>query len=155
MEKSNEITLKDLIKKEAVYEQFFLDNINTIAEQCSWGKIKRIESQFTIPLKRGKIIADTMIWHEDGSGTCIEIKTSKNNRNDDLTGLSQLLFYGFITEKSLSNLPRLVLVMPKIKSKLYEVINRFNLPINLLELTDDRCVYLPHGVLIGNDYKTT
>ena len=135
--------LKYLTKKESIYEDFFLSNINRIANECNWGDIKRIENQFMIPLKQGKIIADAMIWHTDGTGTCIEIKTGKNNRNDDLTGLSQLLFYGYISEKTLSNLPRLVLVMPKIKSELYEVIKRFNLPINLLELTDDRCIYLP------------
>ena len=87
-----------ILKSEKIYEQHLLKNIDYINKMCGWGKIKRIENQFVINLKKGRIITDVMIWHEDGSGTSIEIKTSKNNRNDDLTGLSQLMLYGYVME---------------------------------------------------------
>jgi RecB family endonuclease NucS len=137
--------IDEILKSEKIYEQHLLANIDYASEMCKWGKIKRIENQFVINLKKGRIISDVMIWHEDGTGTCIEIKTSKNNRNDDLTGLSQLMLYGDVMEKTLTKMPRLVLVLPKIKPELYSVIKRFNLPINLLELTEDKCTYLPNA----------
>lgn len=134
-----------ILKSEKIYEQHLLKNIDYINKMCGWGKIKRIENQFVINLKKGRIITDVMIWHEDGSGTSIEIKTSKNNRNDDLTGLSQLMLYGYVMEKTLTRMPRLVLVLPKIKPELWSLIKRFNLPINLLEFTEDKCIYLSNG----------
>ena len=134
-----------ILKSEKIYEQHLLKNIDYINKMCGWGKIKRIENQFVINLKKGRIIIDVMIWHEDGSGTSIEIKTSKNNRNDDLTGLSQLMLYGYVMEKTLTRMPRLVLVLPKIKPELWSLIKRFNLPINLLEFTEDKCIYLSNG----------
>lgn len=132
-------------KTEKEYETFILENIDIISENCKWGDIKNIERQYRIPLKNGYIVADIMIWHKDGSGTCIEIKTGRNNRNDDLTAIGQLLFYGLITEHSLVNMPRLVLATTKIKSELWDVSKRFGLPIDFLEVTDDKCIYLSNG----------
>tara|TARA_R110000803_G_scaffold38148_1_gene82370 strand:+ start:228 stop:647 length:420 start_codon:yes stop_codon:yes gene_type:complete len=131
-----------LKKSEKELEDFFIDNIHDLADHCKWGEIERIERQFVIPLKKGRIIADVMVWHKDGTGTCIEIKTGNNNRNDDLTAIGQLLFYGNIMEHSLGAMPRLILVSPSIKDESYTTVQRFNLPINFLGLTNDKCIYL-------------
>jgi len=93
----------------------------------------------------GMIRCDLLLWHEDGTGTCIEVKTGANNRNDDLTAIGQLLFYGKCIEKKLTNKPRLVLVCPRIKSGIWEIIKEYNLPICLLEVTEDKCIYLSNG----------
>jgi len=132
-------------KREKDYETFIIENIDLISESCRWGDIVKIERQYVIPIDNGRIIADIMIWHKDGTGTCIEVKTGENNRNDYLTGISQLLFYGLITEHSLKNMPRLVLASPKIKNIAWDVVKKFNLPVNFLEVTENKCIYLSNG----------
>jgi RecB family endonuclease NucS len=134
-----------LKKSEKEHEDFLLDNIDYISECCLWGEIVRIERQFRITLSQGCVIADIMLWHKDGTGTCIEVKTGKNNRNDDLMGLSQLLFYGFIMENSLQNMPRLVLATPTIKGEIFAVIQKYNLPISILNYSENKCIYLGYG----------
>lgn len=134
-----------ILKSEKQYETFLIENIEEVSLNCGWGGIERIERQYVLPLKNGRIICDLMIWHKDGTGTCIEVKTGKNNRNDDLMGLGQLMFYGSIMEEYLENMPRMVLVCPKLKQELWQVVKRFNIPIDLLELTNDKCIYLRNG----------
>jgi len=138
-----------ILKKEKItereFELFLLDNINIVSKNCHWGKITRIERQCSMAFNDGAIRCDIMLWHEDGTGTCIEVKMGHNNRNDDLMGLGQLLFYGLCIEKRLTNKPRLVLVCPNIKNSLWDIIKAYNLPICLLELTDDKCIYLSNG----------
>ena len=143
------ITEKDLIPtyefkgKEKDLEQHFLDNIYDISKMCGWGDIIRFENQFRINFGKNCIILDVMIWHKDGTGTCIEIKTGKHNRNDLLTGVSQLLSYGYKTKFSLGKRPRLVLITPQIEREVNGVIKEYNLPIDMLMIDADRCVYLP------------
>jgi hypothetical protein len=144
MAKSNK-TEHTSTKSEKELEDFFIQNIEEISNSCKWGEIERFERQFRIKLKEGFIVADVMIWHKDGSGTCVEIKTLSNNRNNDLTGIAQLLFYGNIMEQSLGNLPRLVLVAPNIKDECFSTVKRFNLPISFLGLTENKCIYLSNG----------
>lgn len=129
--------------KETDLEQHVLDNIYDISDSCGWGEISRIENQFRIKFGKNHLILDIMIWHKDGSGTCIEIKTGKNNRNDLLTGVSQLLSYGYKTKLSLTKKPRLVLISPQIEKEVNNVIKEYNLPINMLMIDADRCIYLP------------
>jgi len=131
--------------KEKELEDYFIDTIEHISESCYWGEIERFERQYILPIKNGRIIADVMIWHKDGTGTCVEIKTGTNNRNDDLMGISQLLLYGTVMEELLTKLPRLVLVRPEISPLTFTMIERFNLPIALLQLTDNKCIYLSNG----------
>lgn len=143
MTKSDTILKKGFSEKE--FEGYLVENIHDIAENCRWGEIKKVDRQCSMRFNDGRIRCDVMLWHKDGTGTCIEVKTGNNNRNDDLTGLSQLLFYGISIEKKLSNAPRLVLVTPKIKNILWQVIKKYDLPICLLELTEDKCIYLSNG----------
>jgi len=86
-----------------------------------------------------------MIWHKDGTGTCIEIKNTNRDRNSYLTGIAQLLFYGNVMEHSLTKMPRLVLVAPTIKDECYSTAKKFNLPISFLGLTENKCIYLSNG----------
>lgn len=140
------LTLSDtLLKKESEYEDFFIYHIHEIAEIVGWPEIDRIEKQFRITLKKGAIVCDIMLWHTDGTGTCIEIKMGNNNRNDDLMGIGQLLFYGKIMKESLSKLPRLVLVSPEIKTETFSVIKEFNLPLSLMRFNEGKCIYLSNG----------
>lgn len=134
-----------ILKKEKELETLLVENIEYISECCGWGKIKRCERQYFIPLKKGRMIADVMLWHKDGSGTCIELKSLRRGRNTDLNAIGQLLFYGGVMETKLKYMPRLVFAAPIIKVEFLSVLKRFDIPINLLQLTDDRCVYLNHG----------
>lgn len=49
------------------------------------------------------------------------------------------------TTTSLNNMARLVIAAPVINKDLYEVVKRFKLPINLLMVDGDRCIYLGNG----------
>ena len=144
MAKTNE-TEHRVYKSEKELEDFFIENIEEISNSCKWGEIERFERQYQIPLKKGRIIADVMIWHKDGTGTCIEIKNTNRDRNAYLTGIAQLLFYGNVMEHSLTKMPRLVLVAPTIKDECYSTAKKFNLPISFLGLTENKCIYLSNG----------
>ena len=132
-------------EKEIELQNHIIDNINDIAENCMWGEIERYKTQYTIPVDTRRLIADIMIWHKDGTGTVIEVKRIGLCRNDILTAISQCLFYGTIMESALKVMPRLVIATPKIDADTYNVIKRFNLPINLLMVDFDRCIYLGNG----------
>jgi hypothetical protein len=132
-------------EKEIELQKHIIDNINDIAENCMWGEIDKIKEQYVVSKPNGRLIADIMIWHKDGTGTVIEVKRSSTNRNDILTAISQCLFYGAIMESALKVMPRLVIATPKIDTDTYNVIKRFNLPINLLMVDFDRCIYLGNG----------
>lgn len=129
-------------EKEIELQNHIIENINDIAENCMWGEIEQFKQQYAISKVNGRIIADIMIWHKDGTGTVIEVKRSSTNRNDILTAISQCLFYGTIMESALKFMPRLVIATPKIDTDTYSVIKRFNLPINLLMVDFNRCIYL-------------
>ena len=129
-------------------EEYILENINQISEECGWGEIERVETQYTVkcPLKESKqrrIRLDIFIWHKDGSGTIIEVKSIKKGyRTDALSAVSQSLHYGCVIENMLGCLPRLVVAANEISDDIYDTIKRFNLPICLLMVDGDRCVYL-------------
>ncbi len=133
------------IGKEKDIETHILENISDISACCMWGDVKRVERQYPITISGGRIFVDIMLWHTDGTGTAIEVKRSKTNRNDLLTAIGQSLFYGYKMEKSLNNMARLVIAAPVINKDLYEVVKRFKLPINLLMVDGDRCIYLGNG----------
>lgn len=132
--------------KEKDIEDHILENIHDIANNCLWGDIIRVERQFMIPISTGgKIIADIMVWHADGTGTAIEVKRTKTNRNDLLTAIGQSLFYGLKMEQSLGHIARMVVAAPEINKDLHDVIIRFKLPICLLMVDGDRCIYLGYN----------
>lgn len=133
------------IGKEKDIEDHIIEHINDISANCMWGDIKRIERQFYIPIANGSIVVDLMIWHTDGTGTSIEIKRSKTNRNDVLTAIGQSLFYGLKMEESLKNKARLVIASPQINKDIYDVVKKYKLPINFLMVDGDRCIYLGNG----------
>lgn len=135
----------DFIGKEKDLEDYILENINEISNNCKWGDILRIERQFQVPIAQGKVIIDIMIWHKDGTGTAIEVKRSKTNRNDILAGIGQCLSYALKLESALDNAPRLVIAAPVINDDLYRIVNKFKLPINLLMVDGHRCIYLGNG----------
>jgi RecB family endonuclease NucS len=134
-----------LKSSEKEQEDYILEHIDYISEMCGWGDVLRVERQLHVPLKTGRVVIDIMIWHKDGSGTAIEIKTGNNNRNDDMMGIGQLLFYGYVLESRLTKLPRLVLAMPSLKQELVDVIRKFNVPISILNYSSDKCIYLQNG----------
>ena len=141
------LTISDTtLKKETEYEEFILHHIHEIAEIVAWPEIKRLERQFRVNMSNGEYIKlDAMLWHVDGTGTCIEVKTGQNNRNDHLTGISQLLFYGKAIKESCSQLPRLVLFMPEIEGEMFSVIKEYNLPISLMQFNEGKCIFLSNA----------
>ncbi len=134
-------TLFTFTGKETDLESHLIDNLSDISLSCGWGEVSTFKRQYTIPMSKGRIRLDLMLWHPDGTGTAIECKTGNTNRNDLLTGMSQLLFYGVVLEFSLKHLPRLVLATPTFSQIVQSTIQRFALPINLLTVDGDRCVY--------------
>jgi hypothetical protein len=129
-------------------EEHILENIESISKECGWGDVQRVETQYVIKCpstekRQKKIRIDIFVWHTDGSGTVIEVKSVKNkNRTDSLTAVSQSLHYGYVVEAFLGHLPRIVVAANEISGDVYETIKRFNLPICLLMVDGDRCVYL-------------
>ncbi|MDO6389014.1 hypothetical protein Q4E40_02660 [Pontibacter sp. BT731] len=146
--KKGELTKEDLMPqytflgKEKDLESHVLDNIHDIAKYCKWGVIKRIERQYMLKLASGHVIADIMLWHEDGTGTLIECKTGKNNRNDLIGAIGQVLFYGATFKALLGNMPRLVIAAPELKPELQATIQGFSLPIELILIDGSRCIHL-------------
>jgi hypothetical protein len=124
-----------------------IDDLQEISDNCKWGEIIRYQQQFTLKYKKGRIVTDIFIWHKDGTGTLIEVKKNKTNRNDLLTAISQILFYGNIIERKLKFKPRFVIAINELNEDIYDLINEYNLPINLLMYDKNRCVYLPHKVV--------
>lgn len=135
--------LFDFVGKEKDVELHIIDNIHEIAKHCNWGEVVRIERQFMIRYGKGSICADIMVWHKDGSGTVIEVKRTKTNRNDTLAAIGQVLAYGYKVKEVLTNRPRLVISSPEINEELYRVIQEYKLPIDLLMIDGDRAIYLP------------
>lgn len=129
------------IGSESDLESHILDNIHDVAKYCEWGEIQRVERQFRVPIVGYHVIADIMIWHTDGSGTLIECKTGKTNRNDALTGIGQVLFYGTSLKAALGEMPRLVIAAPVSMPHVRQTIRAFALPIHLLTVDGDRCIY--------------
>lgn len=143
MSRANKIQQQyDFKGSERDLEAHILDNIHDIAHKCGWGEIVRIEKQFMIRLVGYYVVVDIMLWHSDGTGTAIECKTGKNNRNDLLTGIGQVLFYGANLATALKVMPRLVIASPVISPYVHHTIKVFNLPICLLGVDGDKCTYL-------------
>jgi hypothetical protein len=128
--------------KEHGIVEHILDNIDEISFNSGWGKIERVKRGYTMFLGNTRIIADIMIWHTDGTGTAIEVKRTNTNRNDLLTAIGQVLFYGLHMEARLKNMPRLVIASPEINSNLLLIKKRFDLPICFLMVDGNRCIYL-------------
>ena len=129
-------------------EEHILENIESISKECGWGEIQRVETQYSINcisngIKSKRVRLDILIWHKDGSGTVIEVKSTKRDmRTQVLSAISQSLYYGCVIEKKLGCMPRLVVAANEISEDVYEAIKRFNLPICLLMVDGDRCIYL-------------
>ena len=121
-------------------ELHLLDNIGRITESCGWGKTRRVENQYVIPSNHGSARLDVMLWHEDGTGTVIEAKKNYN-RNNVLNSIGQLLYYGTLVEKRLGKMPRLVLAVNDVDASLKATIDRFGLPISILMLDGNTCLY--------------
>ena len=132
----------DFVGRERDLEAHIVENIHDIASACGWGDIIRIEEQFTVQLVGQRVIADVMLWHSDGTGTLIECKTGKTNRNDLLMGIGQVLFYGANLQAALGCMPRLVIASPYISPYVNDTIRTFNLPICLLGVDGDQCTYI-------------
>lgn len=132
----------DFIGRERDLEMHILENIHDIAAECGWGEICKVKQQFTVRLVGYHIVIDIMLWHPDGSGTLIECKTNNTNRNDLLTGIGQVLFYGTNLPLRLGTMPRLVIASPVISPFVRATIKEFGLPISLLGVDGDRCTYL-------------
>ena len=123
-------------------ESHIVDNIEDISAGCGWGVVKSLKTQFTIRSKSTFYRPDVMIWHSDGSGTVIEVKSTISNRQSLLSSVSQVLQYGTIIEKKLGAMPRLVIAANEISDDVYDCIKAYKLPINMLMVDGDRCVYL-------------
>lgn len=123
-------------------ELHILENIEDISRHCNWGEIREVKSQYTMNIKKGKIRADIMIWHKDGTGTAIEVKNATTNRNCILAAIGQVLSYGWKMKSKLINEPRLVIASNQINSDIYETVKHYGLPISMLMVDGDRCIYL-------------
>jgi|APGre2960657404_1045060.scaffolds.fasta_scaffold27819_4 hypothetical protein len=123
-------------------EAHILENILDISTNCMWGDIKRVERQYILPISNGKIIADIAIWHTDGTGTFIEVKKTNSNRNNIISAISQVLFYGMIAKKCLGFTPRLVIASNEIMTEIYDIKKEYDLPINILVIDGDKCTYI-------------
>jgi hypothetical protein len=123
-------------------EAHIVDNIEDISLRCGWGGVKKFKAQLTIRGKSTHYRPDLMIWHPDGSGTVIEVKSTTKSKQLLLSSVSQILQYGLIIEKTLGAMPRLVIAANEISEDVYDCIKAYRLPINMLMVDGDRCIYL-------------
>lgn len=135
----------DFIGKESDVEDHIIENLDDISKYSKWGEISRVEKQWVMPFGKTFIKADIMIWHNDGTGTVIEVKRTKTNKNDIISGISQLMSYGYKMKTMLGAMPRMVLAAPTINEDVADVIKEFNLPIELMMIDGDRVVYLKNA----------
>lgn len=136
------VPLFDFVGSEKDLEEYILEEIETISENCKWGGIKSIEQQYRIPFGNTHLITDLMLFHDNGTATIIEVKGLSRNKNSILGGVMQLLSYGMKIEAITGYKPRLVLVAPEINPDVGMVIAHYNLPISLMMVDGDRVVYL-------------
>jgi RecB family endonuclease NucS len=145
-----EVTEEDLISqfqfvgKEKDLEDYILDNIDLISEKCGWGKVANVDRQRTIRFGKSRIIIDLLVVHEDNTSTIIEVKKSSGNRNDIIGGIGQVLFYSTMLETLIHVNSRLVIISSEFSLLVNSTINKFQLPIDLIMVDGDRCIYLPH-----------
>lgn len=148
IEKCGNLTVQDFIPiyefsgKEADVENHIIDNIHIISEKCGWGEIVKYKQQFHFSYDTGRVIVDIMIWHNDGTGTLIETKSTGRDKIDVFAAIGQCLFYGDRFYDLFGVEPRLVIATPHISPDIYKTIKRRKLPISLLMIDGDRCVYL-------------
>ncbi len=123
-------------------EDYIDENISDIAINCLWGPVERSERQYVIRSGHKRTIVDIMVFHKDGTGTAIEIKTGKTNRSDILMAIGQSLFYGVKMQERLRSEARLVIASPCIDPDIYKIVKKYSLPIHLLMVDGERCIYL-------------
>lgn len=128
----------DFYGREKDIEDHIIENIEDIAKYSLWGNIKGCKTQYSVGGKR-RVIIDIFLIHEDGSGTVIEVKKHGNGGAFDAIG--QLLFYGEFIHEATGFYPRLVYASEKFDHKMLCVIHRYKLPINVLRVDGDECIY--------------
>ena len=134
----------DFVGSEKDIEQHLFDNIHEVISNCGLPEIARVEQQYTINLKHGRMIADIMIWHTDGTGTVIEVKKSQSQRTTILMAISQLLLYGIMIKDALGATPRMIVASERIDPELFVVVDTYKLPISFLMCDGDRFVFKPN-----------
>lgn len=127
---------------ENALEKHVLDNLEIICKGCSWPQIKAVERQFRIKSGDTTAIIDIFVLHEDNSVTIIECKKTKTNRNDIVGAIGQVLFYSSIIEHVHKRKSRLVIASPQINPIVHSTISKYKLPIDLMMVDGDRCIYL-------------
>lgn len=133
----------DFKGNESDIENHILSNIKDISSYCNWGSITKIKQQNYIRCSQGHIINDIMLWHNNGTGTIIEVKKNiQKTRMTLLNGVSQLLFYGTIVKSKYGAIPRLVLASNEITLDVIAMRDDYNLPVDFLMVDGNRCVYL-------------
>ncbi len=128
---------------EREFEDYVLENLNRIASQSGWSTIRRVERQFRIPIAGSRYArVDIMVWHTDGTGTVIECKIPTTASTYELYSIGQLMLYASVIKTQMGQYPRLVMCAPSISPMYYRIVKEFNVPIHLLQIDNEECVYL-------------
>jgi hypothetical protein len=128
---------------EREFEDYVLENLERIALKSGWATIRRVERQFRIPIAGSRYArVDIMVWHVDGTGTVIECKVPTTASTYELYSIGQLMLYASVIKTQMGQYPRLVMCAPSISPMYYRIVKEFQVPINLLQIDNDECVYL-------------
>ena len=98
----------------ADFEDYIISNIDEISHNSGGGEVARCERQYTISYGRNRARLDIMLWHKDGTGTCIEVKHSNITRNNMFNTIGQVLLYRHLVKYKLGEFPRVVILSNEI-----------------------------------------
>lgn len=122
-------------------ENHLIDNIHEISSGCFWGDIKRFKPQFQIGGIGCRAICDVMIWHNDGTGTVVEVKKYKSLHHL-ISSIGQIILYGELIHAILGQYPRLVIACDHIPQIVKHIVKLNTPSIKLLELNGNRVEYI-------------
>lgn len=136
------LTKYKFIGKEKDICKYFTENMEYIALECKWDKVRNYKEEYVLLTKHGRIQVDCMIWHDNGTGTIIEFKANKiKNTAWGLSAIGQILYYGSMVEMILGKLPRMVIASNEITTALKFIIKQYKLPIQLMQIDGEEVSY--------------
>lgn len=127
---------------EKKFKEFVVENINEIFENANIPKTKKIEIEKVIKLADIRCRIDLFIIHTDNTVSIMETKCTNNKfpstaSFEQCKAIGQILLYGYIFECYYGVKPRLFLIDTKIHFRTFSVINKYKLPIILMEIQND------------------
>ena len=133
--------------KEKDFEGYIINNLSEIFNHVKIPAIKSIARQKAIQLQEVHPRNDIVVEHIDNTVSIIEVKSVNSRyplqgRIEQAKAIGQLLYYESCFEVKHKVKPRLFLFDTKIYRNTYLVVLEHKLPISLVEIQNDRVLFL-------------